>query len=231
MPYKSSEASKKVVLTVTTWLSSKHFSQCANLLVLFVLIVILKSFHINVLTKVEESSTGPMEYLWWSTSRGCPCRQYKMNLFQCYVWIKTLKCEKKTPQARQAIILIKSYLLVSGLFVKSIFHSKCHISQSFAMQIGWDIYLKYTWDFFVVPWHTNLIGVRGREDGWRLCEVGCQGTMRGFNVVLYLCEISNDHKWQIPYGFKSRHNQHTNKQTAHRYRHHRSVHIWNDNTI
>lgn len=53
-------------------------------------------------------------------------------------------------QAHQAIILIKCYLLVNGLFVKSIFHSKCHI-YSFAMQIGWDILLKYTWDFGCFP--------------------------------------------------------------------------------
>lgn len=92
-------------------------------------------------------------------------------------------------QAHRAIILIKSYLLVNGLFVKSIFHSKCHI-HSFAMQIGWDISLKYTWDFFAFPWHTNLTGVRREEDGWRLSGVGCQETRGGCNVVLYLREMS-----------------------------------------
>lgn len=131
---------------------------------------------------------------------------------------------KKGPQTCQVIILIKSCFLVSGLFVKSIFHSKCHISQSFALQIGWAIYLKRTGDVLVVPWHKNVIGVGGREDGWRLCEVGCQGAMGAFNVVLYLCEISNDQKWQIPYGFESRHNQHANKQSAHRHRLHRVMH-------
>lgn len=38
-------------------------------------------------------------------------------------------------QAHQTIILIKSYLLVNDLFVKSIFYSKCQI-YSFALQIG-----------------------------------------------------------------------------------------------
>lgn len=93
-------------------------------------------------------------------------------------------------QACQANILIKSNLFVNGLFAKSIFHSKCHIPPSFAMQIGWDILLKYTWDFFALPWHTNLIGLRRKEDGWRLSVVCCQGTRRGWNVALYLREMS-----------------------------------------
>lgn len=93
-------------------------------------------------------------------------------------------------QACQGKGLIKAYLFVNGLFVKSIFHSKCHISLIFAMQIGWDIVLKYTWDFFALPRYTNLIGVRGKEDGWRLCGVCCQGTRRGCSVVLYLHEMS-----------------------------------------
>lgn len=111
-----------------------------------------------------------------------------MNLFQCYVLIKMLNVIAAL-QAHQTIILIKSHLLKNGLFVKSIFHSKCHI-YGFAMQIGWDILLKYTWDFSALPWHIDLIGVRGEEDGWRLSRAGCQETKGGCNVVLYLREMS-----------------------------------------
>lgn len=95
----------------------------------------------------------------------------------------------EAPQAHQAISLSKSYLLVNDLFVKSIFYSKCQI-YSFALQIGWDVLLKQTWDFFAFPWHTNLIGVRGKEDGWRLSGVGCQETRGGCSVVLYPREKS-----------------------------------------
>lgn len=127
----------------------------------------------------------------------------------------------EAPQAHQAIILIKSYLLVNGLFVKSIFHSKCHI-YGFAMQIGWDILLKYTWDFFCFPMAHKFDWCE-REGRWMKIV---WGWLSGDMGRLQRCSISawnvSDRKWQLPYGFKSRHNPHTNKQTAHRHRH---VHI------
>lgn len=54
------------------------------------------------------------------------------------------------------------------------------------------------------------------------------GWLSGDMGRLQRCSISawnvSDRKWQLPYGFKSRHDPHTNKQTAHRQRH-RRVHI------
>lgn len=158
-----------------------------------------------------------MEYLWQSASWAFPWGEYIMNFSQCYVLIKTLNVIE-TPQARQAIILIKSYLLVSGLFVKSIFHSKCHFSLSSAMHIGWDIHLKHTWDFFLshgTPIWLVWEGGKMDEDCVRL---GCRGTVGGCNVVLYLRENRNDRKWQIPYGFRSRQERHTNEGSVQRHK-------------
>lgn len=121
----------------------------------------------------------------------------------------------ETLQTHQAIILIKCCLLVNSLFVESILHSKWQI-YSFALQIGWDILLKNTWDFCLFP--------MAHQSDW--CETGGRwmkiawSWLSGDQAGLQCCSVSawdvSDWTWQPPYGFQSRRRLHTNRWIAHR---------------
>lgn len=114
-----------------------------------------------------------------------------MNSFKCYVWMIFVNFRKWKEDCRHvkampwleaiyswAVCLWNQFFILNVTFLW-VLH--CRLAEIFC----WNIH----GDFFALPWYANLIGVRGKEDGWRLSAVCCQGTWKGCSVVLYWREM------------------------------------------
>ena len=113
---------------------------------------------------------------------------WMMNLFRSHVLIKILKCNK-APEARQAIILIKSYLSVNGLFVEINFSFRMSHFSEFCRSaeiVCWNIHGARLISHGTQIW---LVRDGGKIDD-RLSRVGCHGTEGGYNTHLELREMS-----------------------------------------